>query len=75
MPQRVELQDVPSPSEENQPKMPMPVPVIIAQVSREVLDLGTLESNDVTKSIGKITIYFSQMCMTEVYALQNVAVA
>ena len=36
--------------------------------------MGTPKFNDVTNIIRMITIYFLQMHMTEVYALQNVEV-
>ena len=52
----------------------MPVPPIIMQVSREELDLGTPKFNDVAKSIGHITIEFSHMRISKVYAMKNLAV-
>ena len=68
------MPQVPVPSEEQQPEMPMPVSPIKAQVSGYILDLVTPEFNDVSIGIGKITIYFPQMHINEIYALQNVIV-
>ena len=45
------------------------------QVSRGVLDIGTPDFNDVTKSIGQITIDFSLMEMVEVYGMQSISFA
>ena len=61
MPQRNELRDVPETSEEKKPEMPMLVLPVRVQVSGEVLDLGTVEFNDVSKIIGQIKMEFSQM--------------
>ena len=49
------------------------VPPIRMQVSGGVIDLGTPEFTDVSKSIGQITIDFSLMEMVEVYEMQSVA--
>ena len=53
----------------------VPVPPIRTQVSGGVLDLGTLEFNDVIRDIDQITIYFSSMDITEVYTIQSVVAA
>ena len=39
-----------------------------------MIDLGTLELNDVAKSIGKIKIDFWLMQMAELYVMQNATV-
>ena len=68
-PQRTKSHDIPRTSKEQLVEIPVPVPPIRMQVLREVLDMGTLEFNDVSKSIGMTTIDFLQMRMT--IALQN----
>ena len=69
-----ESQDPPETSEAQPIAIAVPVSPIRTQVSRGVFDLGTLDFNDVIKSIGQIMIEFSLMEMVEVYAMQSVAV-
>ena len=45
------------------------IPPIKVEVSGGVVDLGTLDFNDVSRDIGQITIDFSSMNIIEIYAL------
>ena len=49
----------------------VPVPPIKVEVSGGVVDLGTLDFNDVSSDIGHITIDFSSMNITEIYAIHS----
>ena len=50
---------------------PLPVPPITVEVSKGVVNLGTLEFNDVFRDSGNIIIDFSSMHINEVYAIHS----
>ena len=68
----MESQDPSEISRMQQTVIHVPVPPIKVEVSERVVDLGTLEFNNVGKDIGQITIVFLDMEITEVYAIKSV---
>ena len=62
-----ESQDPSETSRMEQTAPPFPVPPITVEVSKAIVDLGTLEFNDVFKDNGKIIIDLSSMHINEVY--------
>ena len=66
--------DLAGPSKERPTNVSIPSPSMRTQLVGESLDLGMIKLNTMTKNLGHVTIYFSQMSLYKVYVVHNVTV-